>query len=101
MKKILLITIILILFPTTTLAQFACGPRNKVLNHLFMKFNEVPKAVAITGTGLLIELFVSKNNKTWTILTTRPGTRTSCVIFAGDNWKELNTNRNTFDDRNL
>ncbi len=101
MKKILLIALILILVPATALAQNPCGPRIDVLSHIRIKYKEIPTAVSITSTNLLIELFQSKNGKTWTLITTYPSTQVSCITFAGEHWKILNTDWIPFNERNL
>ncbi len=101
MKKILLMAAILILVPATALAQSSCGPRSKIVKHLFTKYNEVPKTVSITNKGILIELFESENKETWTIVVTLPSNKISCMAYAGKHWKILNTDRIPFNERNL
>ncbi len=101
MKKILLIAVILILIPATALAQSPCGARIDVLSNLRIKFKEVPTAVSITNTGILIELFESNKTNGWTIVTTYPSTQMSCVVFAGNYWKKLNTDWIPFNERGL
>ncbi len=101
MKKILLMAAILILVPATALAQTPCGTRIDILSHLRAKFKEIPTAVSITNTGILIELFESNKTTGWTIVTTYPSTQMSCVVFAGNHWKKLNTDWIPFNERNL
>ncbi len=101
MKKILLMAAILILVPATALAQSACGPRSEILKHLFTKYNEVPIAVSVTNKGVLIERFESADKKSWTIVVTHPSNKISCMAYAGEHWKILNTGRTPFNERNL
>jgi hypothetical protein len=66
-------------------AQFACAPRDDVVNELTLRFKETPEANGITPDGMLIEIFVSEA-RSWTILITSTK-GISCIAAAGENWE--------------
>ncbi|MEE8607226.1 MAG: hypothetical protein V3S55_06470 [Nitrospiraceae bacterium] len=51
-------------------------------------YDETPVAHGLTNANdRLIELFVSKDGKTWTLIITYPNGQ-SCAITAGHSWSE-------------
>ncbi len=101
MKKILLMAAILILIPATALSQQVCNNRETMIKLLEEKYNEYPKGISTTSTGLLIERYESLNRKSWTIVVTHPQTKISCVMFNGEDWTELKLNWKESYERNL
>jgi len=62
-----------------------CGPRTEVLASLAKDYKETPAALGISASGLLLELVIRADGRSWTILSTSPA-GVSCVIDAGGNW---------------
>ena len=64
-----------------------CGPRDKIIERLAVRFDERQSAIGMTGGGSLVELFVSPDGS-WTFVhTTTEGV--SCLLAAGENWEQL------------
>ena len=77
---------------TQTQAQH-CDQRAKVLGHLAQKYHEAPIAVGVTSSGGIVEVLTTGDGETWTIILSDPN-GTSCLIAAGEGWRNLR-----FDDR--
>ena len=75
------------MFATPALAQSLCGPRDAFIDKLKNDYAEAPVAHGLTDANdRLVELFMSKDGKTWTLLLTSPDGQ-SCVIVAGHAWR--------------
>ncbi len=86
MKLFFGILFALLLATSAAVAQYNCIPREEIIKQLKTKYNEEPVSISVTNGGLLIEIFESADKKTWTIVTTSPNTKISCVISAGKYW---------------
>lgn len=69
-------------------AQPACQSRDEINQLLTQRFDEVPTALGLQSNGDLIQVFVSKDGQTWTIVTTRPD-GISCIVALGQHWQAL------------
>jgi hypothetical protein len=69
-------------------AQSACAPRDAILERLAAKYGEVPVAAGVTDRALLIEVLVSGDGGSWTIIATSPA-GASCLIAAGEGWRDV------------
>lgn len=87
-KMLAAITIALILFTVSALAQTACLPRDDILGQLAKKYSEVPVALGVTSKGGLVEVLTTSNGSTWTIIITTPQ-GTSCMIATGEGWRTM------------
>jgi len=68
------------------LAQTLCGPRDGLVEELKNGWDETLVAQGLTNANdRLIELFESKDGKTWTLIITYPKGE-SCVITSGHDW---------------
>lgn len=65
-------------------AQMLCGPRDALVAHLRTAFQEHRHAVALTGNGRLLEVFVAESGS-WTIVVSQPD-GPSCILSAGESW---------------
>ncbi len=70
---------------STAEAATPCGPRNLVLATLASNYQERPVAMGLSNSGRLLELMVSQDGKSWTVVTTSPE-GVSCVLDAGAEW---------------
>lgn len=76
------------LVATQAFAQGFCAPRDLFVQKLADDFSESPVAHGLTNANdRLLELFASKDGKTWTLIITYPNGQ-SCVITAGHSWRE-------------
>ncbi len=71
------------------LAQTLCGPRDGLVEQLKSGWDEILVAQGLTNANdRLIELFASKDGKTWTLIITYSN-GPSCIIIAGHNWQTV------------
>ncbi len=59
-----------------------------MVERLLNRFGETLQIQGVATGGLLMEVFVSANTGTWTILVSHPSGR-SCVLSAGDGWTPI------------
>ncbi len=79
----------LLLYSSAAMGQAVCDERDNLLQLLAQKYKEAPVALAITGSGKLLEVLSTKDRTTWTIIVTVPSGN-SCVLVTGEEWKTLN-----------
>jgi len=71
------------------LAQLVCAPRSELVEKLERDYAEAPVEHGLTNPNdQLLELFMSKGGKTWTLLLTFPNGH-SCFIGVGRNWRTM------------
>lgn len=68
-------------------AEQPCGDRLKIMDHLAKKYKEVPRAIALTGAGTVMEIFLSPSGS-WTTLITTPQGET-CIVASGESWEDI------------
>lgn len=93
MKKVFGIACAAVLFLLPSLpisAAPVCGDREKVLSNLAEKYDEHPTEVGVTSQGGIIELLVSRDGTTWTLLFSHP-TGPACLVASGEAWQALPT----------
>jgi hypothetical protein len=69
-------------------AQGVCGSREELVSRLENGYLESQVAIGLGSSGALIEIFVSKEKGTFSIIRTTP-TGISCLMTAGDNWIDI------------
>ncbi len=85
--------------PGGTLAQSQqCDQRTKVLGHLAQKYKEAPIAVGVTNSGGIVEVLTTGDGETWTIILSTPN-GTSCLVAAGEGWRNIRFDGDAFDPR--
>lgn len=87
--RMLLILFPLLAFSTPSIAQNQCAPRESVVGLLELRVQEKLNNVGIVNQKQVIEIFVNKRTKTWTILgssLTAEGEKRSCILFYGTTW---------------
>ena len=65
-----------------------CGARDQMLDQLSEKYAEMPVAMGETPDGRQIELLSQRDGSTWTLIMTSPE-GWSCMMAAGESWREL------------
>ena len=73
--------------PQTPLTP-ACHSHADLTEMLHQKFAEQPNALGLQANGHLVEVFVSNDGTSWTIVVTRPD-GWSCIVAVGQNWESL------------
>ena len=66
----------------------ACHSHADLTRMLDQKYAEQPSAVGLQSNGHLVEVFVSNDGTSWTIVVTRPD-GWSCIVAVGEHWESL------------
>ena len=64
-----------------------CAERGGILEVLNSEYDETARAIGLISEEAVLEVFVSKESGTWTVLVTDPK-GLSCVLAAGQAWQE-------------
>ena len=64
-----------------------CGPRDEIVRQLATNMRQEHRAIGVTQSGSLAELFVSPEGSSWTLIVSSPQ-GFSCIIAAGHDWIE-------------
>jgi hypothetical protein len=73
--------------PSVVMAQtraVVCGQRQQIVDYLAAQFHETRDSGGISGSGFLLEVYVSSTG-TWTMVMSSPK-GTACIVDAGDGW---------------
>jgi hypothetical protein len=73
--------------PQTTVTP-ACHTHADLTDMLNQKYAEQPSALGVQANGHLVEVFVSNDGTSWTIVVTRPD-GWSCIVAVGEHWELL------------
>jgi hypothetical protein len=65
-----------------------CNKRVEIVRHLATVYAEAPVALGTASNGSVVELFHSKDGRSWTLTITAPDGET-CMIAAGEDWNRL------------
>ena len=71
-------------------AEPQCLPHQKLKEVHAGKYSEVPISLGVTHNGGLIEVLVSEDGQTWSIIITSPK-GDSCLVAAGEGWRNVPT----------
>ncbi|MGR3493620.1 MAG: hypothetical protein ACU0DW_16340 [Shimia sp.] len=66
-------------------AQGACAERDSLATALATHHGEAPVSGGLQGSSYLVEVFVSAEEGTWTIVATEASGK-ACIIAAGTDW---------------
>ncbi len=75
-------------FISPAYAENLCAGRAEIINHLARQFSEIPNAIATVNEREVIEVLVSPEHGSWTMIVSRSD-GTSCVLAAGEDWQRL------------
>ncbi len=70
------------LLPSVAHAAF-CGARAHIIDQLTDSYDEALRLVAVSGNGIVLEFFGTRDGGTWSIVTTDPDNMQSCIQAAG------------------
>ena len=92
LASVALVALCSVTLPSETVGQetqqipcYNAGDLAKLLNK---KYGEQPVSIGLQSNGNLLQVYYSKTNNTWTMVTTTPG-GPSCVVASGSNWENL------------
>ncbi len=69
-------------------AQSLCADRPSMLEQLRDGYDERPRARGLESQGQLVEILVSPEGQSWTVLLTRPDGIT-CIAASGRHWQMM------------
>ncbi len=69
-------------------AQTVCVMHADLVQQLSRTYAEEPMALGLGSDGSVMELFTSKDGKTWTLVRIMPN-GTSCMMAGGESWIEM------------
>lgn len=69
-------------------AEVACGNHQEIAKRLASEYGEVRQGAGLVDSGRIIEIFVSPEQGSWTILVTHSEGPT-CVVAAGEAWQNV------------
>lgn len=73
---------------TSPAGRPACHSRKAIMQHLAKNYQERSIALGVANNGGVVELFIAKEGKTWTLIITLPSGPT-CLLAAGKDWEKL------------
>lgn len=65
-----------------------CHNASEIAKQLNSKYDEAPVAFGVQSNGNLLQVYASKDQGTWTVVSTTP-TGVSCIVAAGKRWESL------------
>ena len=68
-------------------SQRACGDRAQIIERLSTKFGETRRGGGLATSGGIVEVFVSSDTGSWTVLMTMPS-GLSCLMAVGESWND-------------
>lgn len=74
--------IIVLLYWSPSQAQGVCGKSEEISDELRSKYNEIKRISLLTNKGTMLEIFVSLDEESWSLVLTSPAGN-SCLIDAG------------------
>src|SRR3546814_876208 len=74
--------------PAVGQGQRQCASHESALRQLALKYGEAVVAGGVVNGGTFLELLVSPNGETWTILEILPNGR-ACISGSGENWRGI------------
>lgn len=76
---------VLVILALPARAQSPCAPRDYILTQFAQRHHERPAAAGLAANGAVLELLVSKDGSTWTLIATGPNGIT-CIAATGTDW---------------
>ena len=69
-------------------AQPQCQPRDILLERLERSYGEVPAGSGVIHDGALLEIVMTPDGATWSMVVTSPG-GISCLVATGEAWRAV------------
>lgn len=68
--------------------RIPCHDATEIARQLSKKYEEAPIAMGLQSNGNLLQIYTSKSQHTWTVVSTTPAGK-SCIVAAGKRWETL------------
>ena len=81
------LALMFVMAPKTSAQSPDCLARDSLAKLLEERYSETPVAAGLEAGGRLIELFISADSASWTMVMTTPAGE-SCVIAVGNHWMD-------------
>lgn len=65
-----------------------CGLHAAIVDTLSKKYGETPRGIGLVSNQGVMQVFVSQEKGTWTIVVTNPHGK-ACLLAAGKGWEDL------------
>ena len=85
--KAIILTLTLLSLATPATAQMVCGDHDTLVDILNKDHTEVRTGSGLAEGQMLIEIFVSEDTGSWTILSTTPED-IACIMAVGHTWEQ-------------
>ncbi len=85
--RLALIAVLMAALSSPALGQ-TCMERSELIQRLLMQFGEQPVQAGLSSNGWVLELFMSADGTTWTLVRNLPNGM-SCMNDAGAHWQKL------------
>ncbi|MBA4784042.1 MAG: hypothetical protein H2045_12590 [Rhizobiales bacterium] len=69
-------------------AASRCGQHTKIVTFLEKRYGETPRGIGLVSDKGVMQVYVSEENGTWTILVTSAEGQ-ACVMAAGKGWEDV------------
>ena len=68
--------------------QPQCAPRDALLEQLETSYGEVPAGSGVIHAGVLLEIVITPDGATWSMVLTSPG-GISCLVATSEGWRTV------------
>ena len=82
-------TLAILLATAGSATAAVCGPQQTTKFHLSQSFDEAPLAQGATTEGWLVQIWVSRDGKTWSMVALSPDGQSACLLATGDGWHPI------------
>lgn len=82
------LTAVLVILALPARAQSPCAPRDYILTQFAQRHHERPVGMGLAANGATLELLVSQDGSTWTLIATGPRGVT-CIAATGTDWEPV------------
>ena len=90
MRYLLAVALIAVFLVPEAQAQAPpCSTRSEVASALEKGYGEYATAMGLSSDGNVLELFVTPDGSTWTMVVTFPNNGMSCPVSAGKAWGKV------------
>ena len=73
--------------PDANAVGLSCGDRAAIVERLASDYDETPVSLGMAANGAVIEVHVSPEGETWTLLMSWP-TGVACIVATGMQWHD-------------
>lgn len=74
--------------PDDPVPRLPCHAHDEIARQLDRRYGEQPVSIGLQANGNLLQVFISDQTGSWTILSTTPA-GLACILAAGRGWENL------------